>query len=196
MPRTPEYDRAEALSAAMDVFWQYGYEASSIQKLLDAMKINRGSLYSAFTDKQTLFKSTLDLYAQGIQQMVEQQIIGEDPSDPIGSLQNFFENAFLDQSSDAAANGCLLFNTVTELSSSAPDLAIYAKQNIKPVRDMFNRYIHQAIELDLIAGDSDAETLTESLLAFLAGLRVLCKMGVDDQQRKKIIHTTLCGLFK
>ena len=53
--RPKEFDQDEALGKAMDVFWTKGYEATSVQDLLDHMGINRGSMYDTFGDKHALF---------------------------------------------------------------------------------------------------------------------------------------------
>ncbi|HRV92857.1 MAG TPA: helix-turn-helix domain-containing protein, partial [Anaerolineae bacterium] len=60
MARPREFDENEVLDKAMDLFWQKGYEATSIQELLTAMGISRGSLYDAFGDKHALFLAVLE----------------------------------------------------------------------------------------------------------------------------------------
>ena len=55
MPRHKEFDREEVVLKAMMVFWNKGYEASSMQDLVDRMKINRFSLYETFKSKHELF---------------------------------------------------------------------------------------------------------------------------------------------
>ncbi|TJZ72984.1 TetR/AcrR family transcriptional regulator [Chitiniphilus eburneus] len=56
------FDRAEALRRAMEVFWKYGYEGSSLASLTEAMQINSPSLYATFGSKEALFKEALDQY--------------------------------------------------------------------------------------------------------------------------------------
>jgi AcrR family transcriptional regulator len=58
------FDRAAALQAAMAVFWQRGYEATSLSDLTKAMGINAPSLYAAFDCKEALFGEALELYQQ------------------------------------------------------------------------------------------------------------------------------------
>lgn len=59
------FDREAALEKAMRLFWQRGYEATSISELAEAMNINPPSLYAAFGDKQALFLETIDRYRCG-----------------------------------------------------------------------------------------------------------------------------------
>ncbi|WP_083240598.1 TetR/AcrR family transcriptional regulator [Methyloceanibacter methanicus] len=62
MGRPREFDIDKALDRAMGVFWQKGYEGASLQDLLQAMQIARGSLYKAFEDKHSIYLAALDRY--------------------------------------------------------------------------------------------------------------------------------------
>jgi AcrR family transcriptional regulator len=64
MGRPREFDVDEALDRAMKVFWQKGYEGTTIPDLTDAMGINRPSLYAAFGSKEELFRKAIDHYAE------------------------------------------------------------------------------------------------------------------------------------
>ncbi|MCK0068113.1 TetR/AcrR family transcriptional regulator [Kordiimonas laminariae] len=58
------FDREQALNAAVTVFWEKGYDGTSMRDLTDAMGINSPSLYSVFGDKQQLFMAAIDHYSQ------------------------------------------------------------------------------------------------------------------------------------
>ncbi len=62
--RPKKFKREDALAAALNVFWAKGYNGASMKDLTAAMKINGPSLYAEFGDKQTLYKLTIDEYAQ------------------------------------------------------------------------------------------------------------------------------------
>jgi AcrR family transcriptional regulator len=59
------FSEETALEAAMRVFWEKGYEGTSLTDLTDAMGINRASLYSTFGDKESLFRRALARYGEG-----------------------------------------------------------------------------------------------------------------------------------
>src|SRR6185437_10473382 len=62
--RPRSFDRDDALKRAMMAFWKYGYDATSIALLTEAMGIGAPSLYAAFGDKRALFDEALDCYAR------------------------------------------------------------------------------------------------------------------------------------
>lgn len=64
MARPKQFDREQALRKAMMLFWQKGYEATSIPDLLESMGISRSSLYEEYSDKRTLFREALQYYEQ------------------------------------------------------------------------------------------------------------------------------------
>ena len=62
MGRPPKFDRADALQAAMHLFWDRGFDRTSINDLTAAMGISPPSLYATFGDKQALFDAAVELY--------------------------------------------------------------------------------------------------------------------------------------
>ena len=65
MGRPLGFAENEALEAAMRVFWEKGYEGSTLADLTEAMGINRSSMYATFGDKEALFRLAIARYAEG-----------------------------------------------------------------------------------------------------------------------------------
>ncbi|MEV4761862.1 TetR/AcrR family transcriptional regulator [Micromonospora chokoriensis] len=62
--RPPTFNRAAALAAATRLFWEHGYEGTSINDLTREMGIRPGSLYAAFGDKRSLFNEVIEAYGR------------------------------------------------------------------------------------------------------------------------------------
>ncbi|AZW11574.1 TetR/AcrR family transcriptional regulator [Bordetella bronchiseptica] len=60
--RPRAFDRDAALLAAMRTFWTQGYEGTSIQDLVQAMGVNKPSLYATFGCKEEIFREAIELY--------------------------------------------------------------------------------------------------------------------------------------
>lgn len=97
MGRPREFSEDQAVEAAMRVFWEKGYEGTSLDDLTHAMGINRSSLYSTFGDKESLFRRVISRY---------------------GEAQLTFVSDALSQSSARKAIEALWRNTVRFLSDS------------------------------------------------------------------------------
>ena len=119
MARPVEFDEQKVLTNAMEQFWKEGYEASSVQKLLDCTGINRGTLYNSFGDKDTFFKSCIDQY-NGI---LQQQIAASLKNDKLGpweAISGLFEETVANVTNKHRSMGCLLVNSLCE-SIAGPD---------------------------------------------------------------------------
>src|SRR3546814_18901546 len=64
MGRPREFDETEVLVAAVDCFWERGYEATTIRELADKMGLTGASLYNAFGDKRALYRRALNHYIE------------------------------------------------------------------------------------------------------------------------------------
>jgi TetR/AcrR family transcriptional repressor of nem operon len=80
MARAKAFNEDDVLDKAVEVFWAKGYEATSMQDLVNAMGIQRGSLYAAFGSKQQLFLRSLDRYGK----VVVAQFLAILQSKPLG----------------------------------------------------------------------------------------------------------------
>src|SRR4051794_11181886 len=67
-----QFDVDDALRRAMHVFWRWGYSEASIDRLTEGTGLGRGSLYATFGDKSSLFRQSLQRYAQTYQPLYEQ----------------------------------------------------------------------------------------------------------------------------
>jgi len=68
MGRSREFDEEVALHKAMELFWEQGYEKTSMGDLVNHMGIHRKSLYDTFGDKHTLYLKAIDCYKEYIQE--------------------------------------------------------------------------------------------------------------------------------
>lgn len=192
MARPLEFDKSEALDAALNLFWREGYEASTIQKLLAEMGINRGSLYSSFGDKETLFVSALDRYEGLMKERVSATL--EQVDDPLQAIRAFFENRFLGADKRALENGCLLFNTISELSNTAPELAAVAGKKLQVVERALLKRLQEAEKRKLLKSGRSAADLRDYLMAVLAGLGLRGKQRSSKKQLKATLEHALATL--
>ena len=121
MARPRQFDPEITLDFAVDTFWESGFEATSIEKLCHNLKLNPGSLYGAYGDKRTLFLAILDRYIDKVSSEAIERIAGN-PSGVAGirAYFDFLIEAIID---GKRRWGCLLTNSLVELSSREPVVA-------------------------------------------------------------------------
>ncbi|MDZ3838457.1 MAG: TetR/AcrR family transcriptional regulator [Rhodospirillales bacterium] len=109
----------DVLDRAVKVFWQKGYEASSLDDLTAAMAINRPSLYAAFGDKAALFSRCLDRYEETIRAPM---LLALAEDDVHVAMRRFLEGAAGVAASAATPTGCLIACALPSLAGSDPAL--------------------------------------------------------------------------
>jgi TetR/AcrR family transcriptional regulator, transcriptional repressor for nem operon len=173
MARPREFDDEAVLDAAIQCFWSRGYEATSVKDLIDKTGITAASLYNAFGDKRTLFRTALEQYVEGGIGERMRRCETRPPREAIGA---FFEEILSRSLSDRERKGCMLVNSALEM---APHDAEFRKI-IASVLDRIERFFLNCIK----AGQADG-TITRSisgehlachLLGVLMGVRVLARV--------------------
>ena len=105
--RPRAYDPEVALAKATETFWAQGFAGASLDDLSAATGMNRPSLYGAFGDKQTLFKSALDRYMDSSRAAMTEAFRGG------GSLRDILTRVYHTAlgfylSDDLGGRGCFL----------------------------------------------------------------------------------------
>ena len=192
MPRPPEYNRTEVVNAAMQVFWSDGYESSSIQKLLKAMNLNRGSLYAAFGDKEGLFLEALNMYVEEVSVTLKATLWGID--DPMEAIRSFLESTCLIEEESIRSRGCLLINSISEFAHVNRHLAEEAEKRTEPLRALFKKRLAEAQVLGLIDREKSGVAMADYLVTLAVGLRVHAKMNTSRKTLQGIIDVGLLAL--
>ncbi|MCH8153394.1 MAG: TetR/AcrR family transcriptional regulator [Planctomycetes bacterium] len=189
--RPKEFDEQEALERAMEVFWTYGYEATSVQDLLDAMGIHRGSMYDTFGDKHALFTAAINHYGRTITQCVEDTLDG--PGSPLGNIHKLLRR-MAGPAADGKCRGCLATNTVIELAPHDPEVAEAVKALLRRVEKAFHRTLERAVESGELSPDANPRALARFLCCTLQGLVVMGKASAGRSTIKDIVKVTLSAM--
>ena len=192
MPRTKAFDPDAALDRAVELFWARGYEAVSVQDLVDHLGISRSSLYQTFGDKQALYLAALDRYRQ--QDAAGAALLREAEADPLGALRRYFQ-AVLDEScDDAARRGCFLANAAVERGPTDPETARRAEAALAGLQQTFERVVRRAQETGALAADRDPQALGRFLASAVYGLRATARLGPPRAALQDVADETLRAL--
>jgi TetR/AcrR family transcriptional repressor of nem operon len=191
MGRTRTFDTADALRAAMETFWQHGFEATSVQELCAAMAVQPGSVYAAFGSKRDLFVAALRSYADTVSAEAIERINGA-PSGMRG-LREYFDH-LVDAMVDGRRRwGCLITNSLVELADRDPELAGMVERHLANLRTSFAGALVRARtdgELRPGVGPEAADLL----LAVVQGMNVMTRTRPGRATLQAVADSALAGL--
>lgn len=189
MARPREFDENKVLDEAMNLFWHKGYEATSIQDLITAMGISRGSLYDSFGDKHALFVAVLKRYRQRSHDRFLR--ILNQPGSVKASIAEMFHFIVNEAIADAKRRGCLLTNSTIELSPHDAEIADVVNFNQQWIQTALHDALYRGQSQGEISADTDTQALAQFLFNSLQGLRVVSKTATDRQALENIVKLTL-----
>ena len=188
--RPLSFDREAALLAAMRLFWEHGYEATSVAELTRQMGITPPSLYAAFGDKRRLFREAVHRYLGGtaaVTRTIEAAPTAQD------AARNLLTAAAIGDTGEDTPPGCLLASSIVSCSAAAVDV----REELAMIRREIEMALRSRIERDVadgrLAADTDAEMLAGHAFAVVQGMSTLAKDGADRGKLLRIVEAAMAG---
>jgi len=192
MARTREFDADEAVGRAMDLFWERGYEATSLRDLTDALEIGSGSLYAAFGSKDGLFQAALARYRQEQAQPLLDALSSDEEIRSV--MRRVLGMLVATAVTDQLRRGCLVVNSATERIPRDADTAAAVRSVLASIRGAIEDALRRARQRGELAPDKDARALAGFFLTFMNGLRVAAKTDPDEQSLTRSMEAALTVL--
>ncbi len=195
MARPIEFEYDKVLEKAMQQFWKDGFEASSVQKLLDATEINRGTLYNSFGDKDTFFKLSLDRFNALIKADIDASL-GNKELKALDSIQAFFKLSILEVTAKQRSKGCLLVNSVCESINWDKDIQKILRSSLNVVRKALLKRTKELEKAKLLKPKLKPEQAADFLLDLLQGMFVSARNGRSPKQLNDAYQLGLQAICK
>lgn len=176
MPWEKSFDIEEALDRATEVFWKKGYEAASMADLIQAMGINKGSLYNAFGSKKKLFDRALARYDQKRRAAVLAEL--REHPDALEAINAFFDGVIDEAREDPRNLGCFVVNTAQDLPNQPPEVMQTVRESLSEIELFFLDMIERGKSEGRISKDVETKPTAQALLSVVMGLRVLSRGAV------------------
>jgi TetR/AcrR family transcriptional regulator, transcriptional repressor for nem operon len=191
MARAKQFDPDAALDAAVDLFWQAGFEATSIQDLCRKLKLNPGSLYGTFGDKRTLFVAVFDRYVERVSREAIERITGE--LSGLGGIRGYFDFLIAAIVDGKRRWGCLITNSLIELGASDPSIEAKIVLHFGRLETAFNDALARAQTRGELKPGVGPEAASY-LVCLVQGLNVLARTKPTRAQLVAIVDTALSSL--
>lgn len=188
MGRNKSYDVHAVVTALTHVFWQKGYQATSITDLEQASGLNRKSLFHEFGSKEELFSRVLEHYLD-IKAKPDGLPLGRQPF-AVDNIRRFFRAIRYREENEL---GCLMVLTILEQESVPPfarelACALYAR-----LEEAFFTNLAPAVKRRQLTR-SKARDLAKFLVNALYGIIVAGRAGATNAELKRIVKIVLSTL--
>jgi TetR/AcrR family transcriptional repressor of nem operon len=192
MARTKDFDEKEVLTKAIQLFWHKGYNATSMQDLVDALGISRSSLYDTYSDKHTLFLKALESYQLAgnakINEIVDQSNSAKE------TVIKLMELATKDLVGDKQQKGCFMVNAEVEVAPHDQEVSKLVCQNERQMETAFFQVIKKGQESGEVKNTQDALVLAKFIFNAVKGMQVTAKTSADATSFRNIIKLTVAVL--
>lgn len=189
--RPRAFDPDQALDAAMHLFWQHGYEATSLAMLREAMGLTPPQIYSAFTDKETLFRKALARYHE-----TEIGFALEALSAPVSTgeaVRRLLLGAAEAYSRPGKPGGCLFVRGALAASPQAQNIA----DELRDFRKASEAAIAARLAMGRAKGDLPENLSVEGFAKYLAGvmngMSIQARDGASTEELRSLAQTALAA---
>lgn len=187
MARSKEFEEKEVLDKAMRLFWEQGYEKTSMTELVEHMGIHRRSLYDTFGDKHSLFLKAMDRFDDKI---IAALAGGVKRSKTASEALQFIFSFMIDGDEDSPA-GCLMVNSAVELAARDVEVDNKSTKAFTTAEQLLREIILWGQRDGEFTSTYNAEELAEYLHNVWIGLRVMARTSASREKLHRITHISM-----
>jgi AcrR family transcriptional regulator len=182
--RPRSFDRDEALERATLMFWEHGYDATSVADLTRVMGIGAPSLYAAFGDKRALFEEVVRAYQARYGDFAA-RALREEPT-ARRAVERMLREAAAEYTDPGRPRGCLIITAATNCAPGSAEVEAYLRR----LRNDNVRFIERRVEADVAAGvlpeEADPRMLARLSAAVLQGLSQQARDGATRTELEAV----------
>lgn len=187
--RRPAYDRKRALSALTDVFWQNGFDSTSLDELSVATGMARPSLYAAFGDKQAMYLAALD-HVRGM--LGAELVTLHTEPDLETALRGFYTRSLVMYLGGGdEPRGCLAICTAATAANTHAQIRASLADIIALIDNAFLNRIARARDQGLLLPDHDIEASATLAASVLHSLAIRARAGSRQPELQRLIEATI-----
>ena len=188
MARLREFDYHQVLDGALQLFWSGGYEATSLDGLLNEVGLSKSSFYGAFGSKHGILLASLDRY---IETVLQANIDNLRRGPPRTAIIRSFEKILGFQPSSKT---CFLQVCAIELGGHDQLVRMRVRRGLELLEEGYRDTIARGQKAGQFAADADARSLSTFLVANLYGLQVLGRANVAVDARRRMLAIVMRAL--
>jgi AcrR family transcriptional regulator len=183
--RPRKFDRTEALEQAMEVFWQHGFEGSSLTDLTRAMGINSPSLYAAFGSKEALYLEAVHRFSETaaagtIRALIDAPTLRE-------GLASMLNASIGCSTQQGRPQGCMIALGATHCAPENERIRMELKEMRRTLQDTLRLKFETAIADGLLPRDADPSSLAAYYATVVNGLSIQARDGATREELTAVV---------
>ncbi len=192
MARKKNFVEAEILEKALGLFWERGYNATSVQDLVDHLGINRASIYDTWGDKHGLYLETLKHYRQHTSSYLLEKLRSERSAKEI--VKDFLYDVVNDSVTDEMRKGCFMANSATEMANCDNTVYRLFSENRIKMEAVLNELVKEGQERGEFATRFESQAYARFIFNTASGLRTLAKGTIAEKELNEVVDVALSAL--
>jgi AcrR family transcriptional regulator len=186
--RPPSFNHDEALEKALNVFWLYGYEGTSMAELTEALGMNKPSIYAAFGNKEELFRKVLAKYLAGPVAFVA-EAINQPTAQKV--IEKFLFGAVEFLTNPNTPRGCMVVQGALTCGAGSAQI----QQELIIHRQGYENALKQRFDLAIAQAELPPQTNSAALAKYLAtvhqGLSVQATSGATKAELTEVVNIAI-----
>ncbi|WP_188189320.1 TetR/AcrR family transcriptional regulator [Nonomuraea sp. SYSU D8015] len=190
MARSKEFDPEVALEKALELFWERGYEGTSMADLVAHLGIARASIYGTFGGKRELYLKALELY------LARRDVVSplSHPGPALPALRAFLDSYVAECLADELRRGCMVVNTAVEFASRDAAVSKRVAESWTGLETAMAAALVRARAQGEIPAGKDPHALARFLLVLLQGIRVLGRADPDPRRLRDAVDQAMTAV--
>ena len=189
MARPREFEPTDALNKAMHLFWQKGYQDTSMEDLVQATGVSRYGFYNEFGDKHDLFLKAVEHYANTAINMALSPL--ETAVASLPEIHAYFHSLSQAVEEGNEANGCLIGNTTMELAQLDDALAHLVDTHYTRMNAAFRNALQNAVHQGQLTPDADVAGYADFLVGVANGYLVCIRTNMAPEAIQRYLSVAL-----
>jgi TetR/AcrR family transcriptional regulator, transcriptional repressor for nem operon len=190
--RPREFDEADVVRGAMEVFWQRGYAGTSLRELGDRLGVLPGSLHSALGSKHGLFLRALEDY---VNDTCDAATALRHAGSPLSAIRMLLESV-LQGATETPGRGCMLGNTATELLPHDDAARQVVQCGLRALEEGFEQALQEAQRIGEGRADLCPTTQARVLVALTQGLHITARAEPDPHRFDGVIDSVVDSMAR
>jgi AcrR family transcriptional regulator len=191
--RPRSFDRDHALAQAVRLFWERGYEGTSVAELVKELGITPPTLYAAFGSKEALYREALDLYLREGGGFYARAINAPDLSAREAVASMLRQSAQVFAGHGTGLSGCMLTLSTLGCAPEHRPVAQEVSALRQGRRTMLAERLARAVAEGELPGDTDTEALADFYMAVLQGMAIQARDGASASALLRMAEVALCA---